>query len=191
MLEITGLKKSFNGKTVLNGVSFTFPSPGVTAITGPSGVGKTTLINLILGLQSPDDGHISGRDGLRLAAVFQEDRLIMHLSAFENVHLVAHPDVTASDIRQALAKVGLDGEDRQAVAQYSGGMKRRVAIVRAVLAYPELLVLDEPFKGLDDAAKAKCANYLRSTCTNTAVLLITHDSEDIRLMQARAVLRLD
>ena len=190
MLRVRELSKSFGDKRVLQSLSFAFPERAVTAITGPSGVGKTTLVNLLLGLTEPDSGEILGREGLRLAAVFQEDRLIEHYTALENVRLITGGGISEAEIRRALAAVGLEPGDRRRVSKYSGGMKRRVAIVRAALAAPELLILDEPFKGLDEDTRAVCAGYILNACPNATILLITHEPEELRLMRPAAVLEL-
>ena len=190
MLRLKNVSKSFEGKPVLRDVSFDFPEAAVTAVTGPSGSGKTTLANLLLGLIPPDAGEIKGLEGLKPAAVFQEDRLVEHWDAFRNVRLTARKGVSDETIRRALAEVGLDARERQRVAKYSGGMKRRVAIVRAVLSRPDLLVLDEPFKGLDEAVRADCAAFILRECSGATILLITHDPDEAALMGAAAELSL-
>ena len=190
MVSVRDLSKSFAGKPVLRKVSFDFPERAVCEIAGPSGAGKTTLANLVLGLLSPDSGEVLKPDNLRQAAVFQEDRLIEHLDAFENVRLTADKSVSSEDIRAALEAVGLAPGEKQRVARYSGGMKRRVAIVRAVLARPDLLILDEPFKGLDEAIRAVCAEFILKNCPRATILLITHDADEAALMHAVTTLNL-
>ena len=190
MVSVRNLNKSFAGKPVLRNVSFDFPERAVCEIAGPSGAGKTTLANLMLGLLPPDSGEVLKPDDLRQAAVFQEDRLIEHLDAFENVRLTADKSVSQEEIRQALQMVGLASGDKQRVAKYSGGMKRRVAIVRAVLARPDLLILDEPFKGLDEEIRAVCADFILRECPQATILLITHDADEASLMRTATKLRL-
>lgn len=189
-MEIRHISKCFGGKTVLSDVSFVFPRAATTGITGDSGCGKTTLINILLGLMRPDSGEISAPDGWRRGCVFQEDRLIEHLSAGKNVALTAHQHIAAGDIADALTEMGLDPENNDPVSKYSGGMRRRVAIARAVLARPELLILDEPFKGLDTAARAAAARFVMRKCPDACRILVTHDSEELVLMCAEKVLEL-
>ena len=190
MLRMENVSKRFGEKRVLSNLSFAFPERAVTAITGPSGVGKTTLANLILGLMEPDEGRILGVSGAQMAAVFQEDRLFEHLNAIENIRLALRRSIKAEEIQRNLTLVGLDPRDRQRVSKYSGGMRRRLAIVRAVLAEPGILVLDEPFKGLDAQTREKCCAYILKNCAVATIVLITHDPEEIRLMRAKAELAL-
>ena len=178
-MEISGLTKRFGTTSVLDHLNLTLPDGVTTVIMGPSGSGKTTLANILLGLLPRDAGTVTGLAGARLAAVFQEDRLCEHLSAVANVRLVlddgAHrqrPDA----VRAELAAVGLAGEDlTKPVAQLSGGQRRRVAIVRAMMAHADLTVLDEPFKGLDEETKDRVMGHVRDRLAGRTALLITHD----------------
>lgn len=136
MLTIRGICKSFEGRPVLKNVSFDFPEAAVTALRGPSGCGKTTLVNIILGLIEPDAGDVLMPASARTAAVFQEDRLIEHFSAARNVRLTAPASVTDEQIRSALSELGLAQEGEKRVSEFSGGMRRRVAVIRAALFQP-------------------------------------------------------
>ena len=152
-IQVRNLSKSFGDKAVLRNFSADFPAGAVTAVMAPSGGGKTTLLRLLMGLETADGGTVEGLEGLRQSAVFQEDRLCENLSAQANLRLV-NPSLSAKEAEEALAAVGLAGCGGQRVAEFSGGMRRRVAILRALLARWDVLFLDEPFKGLDagDAA---------------------------------------
>ena len=133
MLTIRGICKSFEGRPVLKNVSFDFPEAAVTALRGPSGCGKTTLVNIILGLLAPDEGEVLLPASARTAAVFQEDRLIEHFSAARNVRLTAPSSVPDEQIHSALSELGLAQEGEKRVSEFSGGMRRRVAVIRAAL----------------------------------------------------------
>lgn len=190
MLTIRGICKSFEGRPVLEDVSFDFPEAAVTALRGPSGCGKTTLVNIILGLIEPDAGDVLMPASARTAAVFQEDRLIEHFSAARNVRLTAPASVTDKQIRSALSELGLAQEGEKRVSEFSGGMRRRVAVIRAALFQPQFLLLDEPFKGLDEEMRARTAAFLRRNCAQATTILVTHDETEAALMGATAELDL-
>ena len=190
MLTIRGICKSFEGRSVLKNVSFDFPEAAVTALRGPSGCGKTTLVNIILGLLAPDEGEVLLPASARTAAVFQEDRLIEHFSAARNVRLTAPASVPDEQIRAALSELGLADEGEKRVSEFSGGMRRRVAVIRAALFQPQLLLLDEPFKGLDEEMRARTASFLRRNCAQATTILVTHDETEAALMGATAELDL-
>lgn len=190
MLTIRGICKSFEGRSVLEDVSFDFPEAAVTALRGPSGCGKTTLVNIILGLIEPDAGEVLLPASARTAAVFQEDRLIEHFSAARNVRLTAPASVTDEQIRSALSELGLAQEGEKRVSEFSGGMRRRVAVIRAALFQPQFLLLDEPFKGLDEEMRARTAAFLRRNCAQATTILVTHDETEAALMGATAELDL-
>ncbi len=188
MIRLEGVGKSFGEKRVLKDVSFALGAGERLAIEGPSGCGKTTLLNVMMGLLMPDAGSVWRRDGLRVAAVFQEDRLIENMNARENVRLAARKP--AGEIDAALAAVGLEGEEEKRVRKLSGGQRRRVAIVRAALAGPELLLLDEPFKGLDAQTREKTAAFLLEQCPHAAVVLVSHDPNEAQLLGVERIIRL-
>lgn len=190
MLTIRGICKSFEGRSVLKNVSFDFPEAAVTALRGPSGCGKTTLVNIILGLLAPDEGEVLLPASARTAAVFQEDRLIEHFSAARNVRLTAPSSVPDEQIHSALSELGLAQEGEKRVSEFSGGMRRRVAVIRAALFQPQLLLLDEPFKGLDEEMRARTAAFLRRNCAQATTILVTHDETEAALMGATAELDL-
>ena len=188
MIELQHVSKSFEGKQVLQDVSFSFPDKIVTAVTGPSGQGKTTLLNVLIGLVAPDSGEVVVPKGARFAAVFQEDRLIEHMSAYQNVRLAAEKSIAPIEIADALASLGLDPREEEHVSRFSGGMRRRVALARAVLAKPDMLTLDEPFKGLDIVARNGAARFILQRCPNATKILVTHDEDEIAIMHAAQVL---
>lgn len=175
--------KSFGGKPVLQDLSAVFPQGSLSGIMGPSGVGKTTLLRVLLGLETLDGGQIHGIKGLRKSAVFQEDRLCENLFPGANIRLVT-PSLTVRAVKEAMDAVGLCGCGEQPVRTLSGGMRRRVALLRALLAEWDILLLDEPFKGLDEATKDKVMAYAASRCRGRTVLLVTHDRAEAQAMGA-------
>ena len=148
---------------------------------GPSGCGKTTLLNLLMGLVPPDDGTISGVPAKK-SAVFQEDRLCMCFSAVTNVRMVCSRKITTEMIESHLATIGLKDSMHMPVLELSGGMQRRVAIVRAVLAESEIIFLDEPFKGLDAETKQSVMQYVKANTQGKTVVMVTHDEEEAKSM---------
>ena len=188
-IQVRNLSKSFGDKGVLRNFSADFPAGAVTAVMAPSGGGKTTLLRLLMGLETADGGTVEGLEGLRQSAVFQEDRLCENLSAQANLRLV-NPSLSAKEAEEALAAVGLAGCGGQRVAEFSGGMRRRVAILRALLARWDVLFLDEPFKGLDTETKALVLSYTRRRCEGRTVLLVTHDPSEAEALGAVQVIHL-
>jgi len=181
-LSVERLHKRFGEKTVLQNVSHVFPQTGASLVCGPSGCGKTTLLRILLGLETPDSGEVHLPEGARIAAVFQEDRLIAHYSARENIRL-ACAQCPQEEIDRVLGALGLDAASADPVKKYSGGMRRRVAIARAVCAKPDLLFLDEPFTGLDEHTREKAAALIRSCMQNGLVVVVTHDMDEAKLLR--------
>lgn len=178
-ITIDKLTKKYDGRHVLDDFSMTFPAGSVTTLMGESGCGKTTLANLMLGLSKPDSGIIKGIDGKKLSAVFQEDRLCEQLSAVENIRLVLSKHTEKEEVIAQLAAIGIDrAHALKPVSQLSGGQKRRVAILRAMMADSDFICLDEPFKGLDKDTKENTMNYVKKAIRGKTVLLITHDSKE-------------
>ena len=176
MLEAISVCKTFEGKQVLHQFSFRFEEGARYAVMGSSGSGKTTLLNLLMGLMKPDSGKIAN-DGLRFSAVFQEDRLLRQMTAEANVALVSR--ASRIEIRSLLHRLGIDDESLpQPVSTYSGGMKRRVALCRALLADYDVLLLDEPYKGLDEDTREQVMQLVNEYTQNKTVILVTHDREE-------------
>ena len=187
-IRIRDLSKRFGDKRVLDGFSADLPDRGVAAIEGRSGAGKTTLLNILMGLTPPDAGRIEGLSGRRVTAVFQEDRLLEGWSALKNIRLVCGRGVSDADIIRHLGEVGLAGDEKTPVRALSGGMRRRVALVRAVIAPGDILVLDEPFKGLDEATRDRAARYVLAHAADRLILLVTHDRAEADAMGAALTL---
>ena len=137
---------------------------------------ETTLLRLILGLETPDGGEIAGVPARR-AAVFQEDRLCPQLTALENVLLTAGRK-KEREARDLLARLGLGESLAIPAAELSGGMRRRCALARSLCAESDLLVLDEPFKGLDEANRRAAMDAVRALSGDKTVLLVTHDAAE-------------
>lgn len=187
MIEIKNLAKSFGGKTVLNNVSFSVPSTGVYAIVGKSGIGKTTLLRLIAGLEPPDAGAVL-TEGMRIAYKFQEPRLMNWLTALENVAIVIEDKENAKELALALLeKVGLSDAASLYPDQLSGGMQQRVALARALAFEGDILLLDEPFSAVDEATKKDLLTIVKQYSQTHAVILVTHDPDEIESLGANVI----
>lgn len=189
-LTLSNVTKSYGEKHVLEGVSHTFAKSGGCVISGPSGCGKTTLLRLILGLETPDSGKIVLPEGARISAVFQEDRLIAGMTARDNVALVCERGELPARIDAHIEAVGLQAASKTRASELSGGMRRRTAIARAVIVRPDILLLDEPFTGLDDDIRRACASYIREHMQGKLLLLVTHDLQEAALLGCSDTLRL-
>jgi phospholipid/cholesterol/gamma-HCH transport system ATP-binding protein len=194
-VQVRGLRKSFNGQPVLQGVDLDVLPGEIFVIMGPSGSGKTVLLKHIIGLEPPDAGHIliDGRaltsdphiQQYRMAMVFQSGALLNSLTVGENVglYLKEHrllPDAEiARIVAEKLELVGLQGLESRAPAELSGGMKKRVAIARALVIDPQLILYDEPTSELDPLMAVTVAREIlklrdRAHVTSIAV---THDRD--------------
>lgn len=189
MIRIEHLCKAYDGKPVLRDFSLTMESGEHLCLMGPSGCGKTTLLRLLMALERPDGGGIAGLDGLRMSAVFQEDRLLEQLTAAENVRFVCGG--LPVETETLLLRLGLEKESlSRSVREFSGGMKRRVAIARALLADFDILFLDEPYKGLDAETKRAVQGAVGEHTRNKTVVLVTHDpaeAEGYRLVEMKPI----
>ena len=179
-LEVKNLSKAYGDHVVLDGFSHTFPERRVTAIEGRSGCGKTTLLRLIAALERPDAGTIAGVPEGGIGMVFQEDRLPPQLTAADCLRSVLrNAPERDGRIGEALAALGLDGDLGKPVREFSGGMRRRVALARALLFPSPLVLLDEPFKGLDADTRRDAVGFTLSMLAGRTTLLVTHDPEDV------------
>lgn len=176
-LVVTDLKKSYDGRPVLDGLSFTAPV-GLTRIVGDSGIGKTTLLRILLGLERADSGTAAPKD-LRWAAVFQEDRLLEHLDAAGNLRFALGAAYDGQEAARLLEELGIGDVGEKKVRDYSGGMKRRLALARALLAPCDALALDEPFTGLDAGNRDIALSCILRAAEKKIVLLAAHEALDL------------
>lgn len=173
-LCVRNLSKSYDGRAVLENVSFTAPV-GLTRIAGNSGIGKTTLLRILLGLETPDGGEVAPKN-LRWAAVFQEDRLLEGLDAAGNLRFTFGAAYDDSRAKALLGALGLGDVGEKKARDYSGGMKRRLALARALLAPCDALALDEPFTGLDRASRDAALGAVLRAAEEKIVLLAAHET---------------
>ena len=177
MLEVKNICKSFGEKVILSDFSFSFEN-GIYLIVGESGIGKTTLLNIIAGLDNDFSGEVIGGGIENVSYAFQEYRLLPGISALENVAL-AHKGEGDSVIaaRNILARLGFSESDmRLSSNKLSGGMKQRVSLARAFIKKAPVLLLDEPTKELNSELVEIILKIVESISKDTIVLLVTHDN---------------
>lgn len=193
-LDVIGLHKAFGSNVVLDGLNLSVAPATITAVLGPSGGGKTTLLRLIAGFERATGGTIAlhGRivegpgvsvapERRRIGIVPQEGALFPHLSVEGNIGFgLRHSPDRATRIAECLALVGLEGYERARPHEISGGQQQRVALARALAPRPSLIVLDEPFSSLDAGLRAQVRD---DVCTllraaHATVVLVTHDQQE-------------
>ena len=189
-IELRNICKSYGDKQVLKNVNLTINPGEITCIMGASGIGKTTLINIIAGLVKPDAGEIAWHSNtLETSIVFQEDRLLNWETALSNVLFVTNPaSEYTQKAKQLLTQAGLADSINKKTTELSGGMKRRVCICRALIANYDLLILDEPFKGLDNETKPVIMTMIKEHVQKDKyVICITHDYSEVEFMHGRLI----
>ena len=188
MLEVRNLRKSYGDLLVLNGISLTVCPNEIVGLVGPSGCGKTTALNIVSGHDGDYTGTVENTFK-RISCVFQEDRLLPWCSVYENISVV-NDDISASEVQHLLETMELADFAHSYPSELSGGMRQRVSIARAFAYNGSLLLMDEPFKSLDQKLKE---SILRSFVklfreTDLSVLMVTHDHAEAALLCDRIVL---
>ena len=188
MIKLENICKSYDEKTVLDNIMAEFPDDSITCIMGESGAGKTTLVRIIAGLENADRGTVSGAGVVSFD--FQEDRLINDISAADNIMLVLDKnDFSGHDkktmrkiINENLAEVLKYYPSDKSTGTYSGGMKRRVCLVRAMMKKSDTVILDEPFSGMDEETKILAAEYIKKHRDGRICIVVTHEKSDSGLL---------
>ncbi len=179
MIIIKNASVEFEGKSVLSNLSLTI-ADGITAIVGQSGFGKTTLLRLIAGLIKPTAGEMYS-DYSKPAFVFQEQRLLNWYSALKNVTVV-NEKAEQSRAEELLCSLGIDNDDFYKLpTKLSGGMRQRVCIARALFYDGDVLLLDEPFNGLDGDNREKAVGLIKKTAEKIPVIIVSHIADDAML----------
>lgn len=190
-IDIRGLEKSFGEERVLKGLDLSLSSGNFYCLMAPSGTGKTTLLRLLMGLEAPDRGTITiqlSPDGpLRTAAVFQEDRLLEGYTALQNLRFATGNRYTAEELTGFILRLLPEEALKKPVREFSGGMRRRTAILRAILAPSDLVLMDEPFTGLDYETKLSAIRMIREFCDGKLFIAATHAEEDPKLLGAKVI----
>lgn len=186
MISFKNVSKSFDGEVILNNFNGDFYD--ITAIMGPSGSGKSTILNLILGLINPDSGSIIGND-IPFSVMFQDDRLLEHLDLFGNLRIALGNDFNRSLAEKITGELfpDIDAVLGKKVRDYSGGMKRRLALIRALLFNGQCIILDEPFSGLDRDNKERAIETIIKYRDSRDIIMVLHSIEDAEFFSANII----
>ena len=194
MLKIENLTKTFGTQTVISDISMTLVSGKIYGLVGRNGSGKTMLMKMILGFVSPSSGSIKiegkvlGKDISmpdRIGAIIENPGFLPEYSGFKNLKFLAmiHHKISNEEIRNAMRIVGLDPDSKKHVGKYSLGMRQRLGIAQAIMEHPRLLMLDEPFNGLDvQGVEDMRKLFSRLAGEGVMILLASHYDEDIRTL---------
>ena len=201
MIELKDVCMAYGDKQVLSAFSYRFDAPGQYALFGPSGCGKTTLLRVIAGLQAPTGGAVRIANDAPISFCFQEDRLLPWYTIAQNVALAIQSPFSSPGVPKRrwnsvpfsparleealhwLALVGLSAEGSAYPLELSGGMKRRASLARALAFDAPILLMDEPFRALDEAAHAQMLSLIREASKDKLLILVTHDARDTQGMQ--------
>lgn len=189
MLKFNNVSFSYDQAPVLSKLSFSLARGEILALMGPSGQGKSTLLNLVAGLSKPTEGEILS-NAERIAYAFQDTRLFPWLTVEENIRAVLPKGDHAAAIDEVLSTVELTDCNHLYPNELSGGMRTRAALARALAYGGDLLLLDEPFAALDEDLRARLAPRLRAWCRNRgiSVILVTHQTDDAALIADRILM---
>ena len=174
MIKLWNITVCYGEKLILDRFSLEIPRRGLTALSGPSGCGKTTLLRAAAGLAKPSEGSVSGVDPARTAFLFQEDRLLPWRTVYQHITDVL-PRSRRGEAGRWLAFAELEGEGNAYPAALSGGMARRLALARCAALGGEVLLLDEPFAGVDRTRTARLLDRLRGL--GVPIVLATHQPQ--------------
>ena len=171
-MKLENITKSFNGKEIISEFTRDIPNGKITYIMGASGIGKTTLLRIIAGLDTDFSGNIE-KSG-KIAYVFQEPRLFPALTVKENVEIVGG----TNDSKDILSTVELDGCENMMPNELSGGMKMRLSIARALYSDADIYLMDEPFSALDDETKNRIVPKIFDFLKGKTVIIVSHSLDE-------------
>lgn len=179
MIIFKDISKSYGNKIVLKNFNIDIREGQTTFMLGKSGSGKTTFSKIVFGLEKIDAGEISGLDGKKISVVFQEDRLMENMTIGSNFKMTVDSHINRKQIVEKMEKIGLFQPLETKISELSGGMKRRISILRAFLIEFDLIVMDEPFRGLDEETKEKVMNFVIQNIKGKTAIIITHNKDEV------------
>ena len=197
IIKVTSVSKSFRGREILSAATASFDKGSITALVGANGSGKSLLFRMICGFVTPDSGEIwvdpiylsKGRDyPEKFGISIDRPGFIAHLTGFANLEMLANirRTIGESEITQIMLDFGLDPKLKQKVRHYSLGMKQKLALAQAFMESPEVLILDEPFNGLDEESVETVRNRILAFNQNGGTVIFTsHNSEDVRQLASK------
>jgi len=191
VVRIAGLRRSFDGRVVLDGIDLTIEKGEFVALLGRSGSGKSTILRAVAGLDTDVEGTIDVPE--RRSVLFQDSRLLPWARVIDNVTLGSYGPGTLERARAALAEVELADKAESWPKTLSGGEQQRVALARSLVRDPELLLADEPFSALDALTRIRMQRLLIDLCRRhqPAVLFVTHDVDEALRLADRVVITAD
>lgn len=194
IIKVENLRKTFGEEEVLKGIDCEFPAGEIHAIIGNNGSGKSVFFKCLCGFIEPTKGRIVingkeiGKDmdfPESIGVIIERPGFLQNMSGFQNLELFAkiRRKIGKEQVEEAIRKVGLDPASKKAVSKYSLGMKQRLGIAQAIMEDPDILILDEPFNGLDKKGVEEIRQLIGGLKSEGKMILLTsHNSEDIRLL---------
>jgi len=189
-IKIENVDKRFNSLLIINSFTSAFDNTVVSCLKGPSGVGKTTILRLLAQLEKPDSGHVISPKSFQMGYSFQDVRLLPWLTNAENIAYVLHSkhihkQEISNQVTFLLEKMELAEHGHKYPDELSGGQQQRVGLARALASKPDILLLDEPLTGLDDALKIRISNFLSEWITANKPIVVWATHEDVKLPEVK------
>lgn len=185
-INLNHISKKYNDKWIFENFSFSMNKGEEVCVMGESGKGKTTLFRLLLGLELVDSG-LYENNGAEFSAVFQENRLFERYSAVANIKMVCDKSISQEDIESKLKQLLPNVDLSVPLSSYSGGMKRRVAILRSLMASSDFVIMDEPLTGLDKETRDMTMQFILDNIDERGFLYSTHHLEEFEILGGKKI----